>query len=174
MDWCEKWKACQKEAVEEVELSCWPLLVLILFFCGLDTTPAFASFFFSSFIILLFLIITSPWTFDNGARGAVLAFVVTTLEQAALLVTSPSRFSFRKLCKDLGRNSRLLSSLKVSFLFQRLQDNHKGTVNSSNQTMFPKYYKRTSGCTLIQFLWTCFICKFSLRSDQICLFIFRK
>ena len=164
MDWCEKWKACQKEAVVEVELSCWPLLVLILFFCGLDMTPAFASFFFS----------WSPSTSDNGARGAVLAFVVATLEQAAPLVTSPSRFSFRKLCKDLGRGSRLLSSLKVSFLFQRLQDNHKGTVNSSNPTMFPKYYKRTSGCTLIQFLWTCFICKFSLRSDEIFLFIFRK
>ena len=164
MAWWEKWKACQKEAVVEVELSCWPLLVLILFFCGLDTTPAFAPFFFS----------WSPSTSDNGARGAVLAFVVATLEQATPLVTSPSRFSFRKLRKDLGRDSRLLSSLKVSFLFQRLQDNHKGTVNSSNQTMFPKYYKRTSGCTLIQFLWTYSICKFSLRSDEIFLFIFRK
>ena len=39
MDWYEKRKASQREAAVEVELSFWPLLVLILFYCGLDTKP---------------------------------------------------------------------------------------------------------------------------------------
>ena len=51
----------------------------------------------------------------------------------------------------------LLSSLTVSFLSKRLQDNHNCTMNSSNQTMFPKYSKRARSCTLPYFLWTCFI-----------------
>ena len=96
----------------------WELLPLV-------SAPAFASFFFSWL----------PTTPDNGARGAALTFVVATFEQAAPLVTSPSRFSFRKLFKDLGRDSLLLSSLMVSFLPGRLQDNHKGTVNSSHQNV---------------------------------------
>ena len=96
----------------------WELLPLV-------SAPAFASFFFSWL----------PTTPDNGASGAALTFVVATFEQAAALVTSPSRFSFRKLFKDLGRDSLLLSSLMVSFLSGRLQDNHKGTVNSSHQNV---------------------------------------
>ena len=139
----------QKEIAVEVELSCWPLVSTDLVLLRplhqatwelslLVSARAFASFYFS----------WSPWTSDNEARGAVLVSVVAILEQAAPLVTSPSRFFFWKPLKDLGRESLLLSSLTISFLFKRLQDNHKGTVNSSNQTMFPKYSKRARSCTL--------------------------
>ena len=80
------------------------------------SAPAFASFFFS----------WSPTTPDNGAREAALASVVASLKQAAPLVTSPSRFSFRKLFKDPGRDNFLLSSLSVRL------DNYEGIVNSCN------------------------------------------
>ena len=39
IDWYKKRKASYREAAVEVELSFWPLLVLILFYCGLDTKP---------------------------------------------------------------------------------------------------------------------------------------
>ena len=99
-----------------------PDLVLLLrheAFWGLSSlvsAPAFASFFFSWF----------PTTPDNGAREAALASVVASLKQAAPLVTSPSRFSFRKLFKDPGRDNFLLSSLSVRL------DNYEGIVNSCN------------------------------------------
>ena len=86
-----------------------PDLVLLLrheAFWGLSpivSAPAFASFFFS----------WSPTTPDNGAREVALASVVASLKQAAPLVTSPSRFSFRKLFKDPGRDNFLLSSFSV-------------------------------------------------------------
>ena len=98
----------------------WELLPLV-------SAPAFASFFF--------LWLPTTMVPDNGASGAALTFVAATFEQAAALVTLPSRFSFRKLFKDLGRDSLLLSSLMESFLSGRLQDNHNGTVNSSNQNV---------------------------------------
>ena len=73
---------------------------------------------------------SSPTASESGARGAVITFGVTSLEQAALLVISLLRLSSWKFFRDSGRDNFLLSSFVVSFLLKILWDNYEDVMNS--------------------------------------------